>query len=123
MRIISHNFNPQKFEETSRFSSIFPAFLNDLNLNQYVDLLRIWENLRNTIHNNGVFNPPNGRDQIIVYRNQKFIFENGKQHPLTSWEMLIALVADLCEMMDSIVKSNEISSIQEILDPSTAQIR
>jgi len=119
MRIISLKLDSKRFPNDLTFSSLYKTLLSDLNLDQYVDLLRIWGYLRNTIHNNGVFLPLNGKDQIIEYHNNTFKFENGKQHTIIGWEMYAPLVDDLCEMVSSIVESKDITSIKEIPDTST----
>lgn len=121
MRIISLKLDSTKFPKGITFSSLHKTLLADLNLEQYVDLLRIWGYLRNTIHNNGIFLPFDGENQIIEYHNNTFKFENGKQHTIIGWEMYAILVDDLCEMVSSIVESKEISSIKEIPDTSTIQ--
>jgi len=118
MRIISLKLGSEKFPRTISFSSLYKSFLADLNMEQHIDLLRIWGNLRNTIHNNGIFLPFDGEDQIIKYHGNTFTFENGKQHDVIGWEMYALLVGDLCEMVSSIVESKEISSIKEIPDTS-----
>lgn len=119
MRIISQKLDSKKYGKNTNFSSLYTNFLTDLNLTQYIDFLRLWGFLRNTIHNNGVFLPYNGKDQIIKYHNTTFKFENGKQHPMAGWELYVSLVNDLCEMVYSIVESKEIISIKEIPDTST----
>lgn len=119
MRIIALKLNSKIFPKNISFSSLNKTFLEELNLDQYVNLLRIWGNLRNTIHNNGIFLPFNGKDQIIEYHNTKFKFENGKQHTIQGWKMYSLLVRDLTDMVTSIVDSDDVSAIKEIPDTST----
>jgi len=119
MRIISQRLDSSKYGKNTNFSSLYEDFLTDLNLTQYIDLLRLWGFLRNTIHNNGVFLPYNGEDQIVKFHGVTYKLENGKQHPMAGWEIYASLVGDLCEMVSSIVESKEIISIKEIPDSST----
>lgn len=121
LRIISLKLDSNRFPKNINFSSLYKTFLPDLNLERYVDLLKIWGYLRNTIHNNGIFLPFDGHDQIIQYHDITFKFENGKQHNVQGWEMYALLVGDFCEMITAIVESNKISSIKEIPDTSTVQ--
>jgi len=100
------------------FSTLYKRLLPDLSLEQYVDLLKIWSFLRNTVHNNGIFLPFDGENQIIEYRNQKFVFETGKQHNIIGWRMYFALIADLLGMVTSVVESKKISLMKEIPDTS-----
>jgi len=121
MRIISLKIDSVRFPKNINFSSLYKTFLADLNLEQYVNLLKIWGYLRNTIHNNGIFLPFDGQDQIIEYQGTTFKFENGKQHNVQRWEMLALLIGDFCEMVSHIIESEKVSSIKEIPDTSTIE--
>ena len=118
LRVISHKMDSERYTKNMAFSTLFKKLLPDLDLERYVNLLIIWSNLRNTVHTNGTFLPHNAQDQIIEYRNQKFVFENGKVHNIVGWEIYIALIVDLLGMVSSIVESKIIYQIKEIPDTS-----
>lgn len=118
LRIISHKLDSTKYPMNMPFSALFQKLLPDLDLKQYVNLLMIWSNLRNTVHNNGIFLSRNAEYLIIEYKNQKFVFENGKQHGIIGWNMYFELIIDLLKMVSSIIESKGISSIKKIPDTS-----
>ena len=55
LRVISHKLDSKRYLTRMAFSTLFKKLLFDLDLERYVNLLIIWSNLRNTVHNNGIF--------------------------------------------------------------------
>lgn len=80
-----------------------------------LDLLRL---VRNTIHNNGVYFDPQGRDVSLIWKGQTFDFKQTKPVDFVTWEFLIAASDSLREFLRKVVDDANLRSItQEITDP------
>ena len=61
--------------EHDRFSKVFKKIVNELKLNkEYIDIMTILSNIRNTVHNNGVFIDPRGENYKIEYKGYTYEF-------------------------------------------------
>ena len=61
------------------FQSLYRHVLKVTNLQHLEPLFEVLRNTRNTIHNNGFFVPPNGKDAAITYKGTAFAFQNRTQ--------------------------------------------
>jgi hypothetical protein len=86
---------------------------NKFNLPNYIPLLDLWRNMRNTIHNNGKFYPDNQQDCEVQYKGSKYKFEVGKVSQFLTWDLLLNLIPDTKDMLINIVNSSTLVSISK----------
>lgn len=120
VRILAGVYSPKMFSSlTIRFSSIYPKFLKELNLDPFIPLIQIWSNIRNSVHNDGMFIPPKPNNQDIVYDGDTYLFRVGKPIIHTGWKDLCELSYELGKATYQIVTSTKISSISFIEEPGS----
>ena len=103
---------------TAEIQSIYSWLLNKLDLQKYETLLELFRLVRNTMHNNGIFTPKNGKDVTINYKERDFEFKAGEQIFFVTFDFLILLSYDLRDMLVDIVKSPKMSAFEHIEDPT-----
>ena len=80
-----------------------------------LDLLRL---VRNTIHNNGVYFHPSGKDASITWTGETFEFKQGAPVDFVTWEFLIRVSEALRKLLREIVVDGNLKAISmEITDP------
>ncbi len=79
---------------------------------EWVDFMR---NIRNIIHNNGVFNPIDGKSRILTYKENEYKFIPGKTLDFVTWPLLLDLVNDFRELMFQIGIDENIMTIPETI--------
>lgn len=63
--------------QTDNFTTIFRKLIQEFNMNtEYIKVFSILTNIRNTIHNNGVFVDHNERNYRIEYKSYTYIFNH-----------------------------------------------
>ena len=83
---------------------------------QWLNLIR---NIRNTIHNNGVFSPVNGKELVLDYKEKSYRFIPGKIVDFVSWYLLLDLADDLRNLLFQLSNNEKIKTAEEpIIDPS-----
>ncbi|MFH1982466.1 MAG: hypothetical protein ABIL58_11525 [Pseudomonadota bacterium] len=98
----------------ANFSSICDYTLNQLDRKQYKRIFTFHRLIRNTIHTNGVYSPPNRQNQTIEYRGKPYLFEDGKLIRFFDFELLLALISDYNTAIYDIVMHNDIKSNDHI---------
>ncbi len=94
------------------FNSVYVWLLSRLNLKTYEDLFDFYRLIRNTIHNNGVFQPTNGKARNIVFRGvTSYSFVPGKKLDFVKYYLLLEMAADLAEAMKAIILSPEVLNL------------
>lgn len=79
--------------------------------NNSKDFIELFQNIRNTMHNNGFhFN----KNEKIIYKEKLYIFENGKPIDFISLEFLRLLFNDTNTLLTAIINSNNIKNIEKI---------
>lgn len=78
---------------------------------QFLDLYR---EVRNTLHNNGIFYRADGRNVTVTWRGTQYEFVHGQAPAFLSWELDIALVRELVHLNDEIVRSETIAALPVI---------
>jgi|APSaa5957512535_1039671.scaffolds.fasta_scaffold34428_3 hypothetical protein len=103
------------------FSKIYPKLLKELELEKFIPLLQIWSNIRNSIHNDGMFVPPKSKakDEDIVYDNNTYMFRIGKPVIYGGWKDLCELSYELGKATHQIITSPKIASIPFIEEPGS----
>ena len=79
---------------------------------EWVDFMR---NIRNIIHNNGVFNPNDGKSRTLIYKDKEYNFVTGKTLDFVSWPLLLDIVNDFRELMFQISIDENIMNIPETI--------
>jgi len=122
IRILAHKFSSEMFPDpTIMFSKIYPKFLKKLELEKFIPLLDIWSNIRNSIHNDGMFIPPKSKakDVDIPYDGETYMFRVGKPIIYAGWKDLCELSYELGKVTNQIITSSKISSIPVIEEPGS----
>lgn len=81
------------------------------NPSAFLDLFRVF---RNTLHNNGAFYPPNGRDQEIIWQGKTYQFKYASIPSFYGWEFNIMLLKDLVSLNHSIMLCALIAQLPSI---------
>src|SRR5690606_2638627 len=87
-------------------------------LGQALELLTLLRLVRNSIHNNGIFQPESGRSEQVTFRGQEYRFRVGSLIDFVSWKLLVDLADDLGLLFGRLVRDPALSSIESIPDPS-----
>ena len=102
---------------TAEFKSIYSWLLRRLNLQSHEDLLDLLRLIRNTIHNNGVYFHKSGITESVTYKGTVYNFNIGIPVNFVTWTFIFEVMKNVEDLIIDVVKSNEISSINQIIDP------
>lgn len=118
IRIIIQTYNAQKYEELQRsFTKLIKWFMKDLNRENPLPVFRVFTNIRNSMHSNGLFNPINQKNEEITYLDKKFIFELGKPIPYGGWTDIFSILKITMMEFYLIVNHDKIKSIKFVKEP------
>jgi hypothetical protein len=81
------------------------------NPSAFLDLYRIF---RNTLHNNGAFYPPSGRDQEITWRGTTYHFQYATVPGFYGWEFNLLLLRELVSLNHAIMSSDPIAQLPDV---------
>ena len=97
------------------FKNIYEHLLskNNFNLPNYIPLLDLWRNMRNTIHNNGKFYPDNQKDCDVPYQGTIYKFEVGKVPQFLTWDLLLNIIPHTKDMLLSVVNSSSLAGMSK----------
>jgi hypothetical protein len=111
---------PTKGEPGRRdFNTIYEDILKELQLDRYLDLMKILRKVRNALtHQNGIHD--RGDDQVIWRNTITITFTKGKpvDYGGEVWEVLPSLLQGIVDMLKDVVNSNKILQENQIIDPS-----
>ena len=99
-----------------KFYDVYKKLLHELNLDHYIDLLRLASNIRNSYHNNGIYTL---EDDVISWKNSTYYFHKGKNIELN----ICYTFTDILEMLERVVKSDTICHRRDITDTSSSYTR
>lgn len=98
--------------KSENFKQIYSHVLKVSNLQHYEPLFDILRVTRNTIHNNGYFVPPNGKDVTLNYKGDVFEFKNRLQIQFADERFVLEwLPLNLAEAVSNLVTSEPVSLI------------
>ncbi|SRR5258706_1165011 len=118
-RIFTKALNPSACSNgTAEFKSIYEFIFKQLGLQQLVTLLDLLRNIRNTIHNNGLFFPPKGQNQTVIYNGTVYHFEVGQLTHFVTTEFLIEILPDLLSLTEAVVEASPLKDIDHIREIS-----
>ncbi len=102
----------------AEFKSIYASLFKKTSLQKHEELFDLFRNIRNTMHNNGLFYPLNGKNQTIKFQNREFIFEVGKHCNFVDTELIVQLSANLIVAIKDLVESKEFTDLKLIPEES-----
>jgi hypothetical protein len=102
---------------TAEFKGIYSCLLTRLGLNKWEVLLDLLRNIRNTIHNNGVYFHRSGRNETVSYNGNTYSFDIGKPVDFVTWDFLLDLLNDIDKMFVEVVSHRDVVAISMIIDP------
>ena len=122
-RVYLNDLDPEAYARNqSRTREIMRLLLKERLSHEYaphfevVDLLR---NLRNTLHNNGMFYPPDGRSLSFTFRGLSHAFVPGQRVNFVTWELVIDLADTMRSISFQLARDEKIGSVPGVLaDPS-----
>lgn len=100
-----------------RWKNIYQALLARLGLPQYEPLLDLLRLIRNSLHNNGIYRPPSGKNQEVEWDGEKYEFVDGQAIDFATFELLCEIAQDLGDMLRQVMERNEVQKISGIDDP------
>lgn len=102
----------------AEYKSIYDWLLKKLNLQtSNTELLDLLRNIRNTMHNNGLFYPTNGQNQSVTFRGSSYNFVFASANTFVTTELIVSLIPDLLDLVNKVVQTEpllDILHIQEI---------
>lgn len=99
---------------TARFKSIYECLfrskLSSVPANgcELLDLLR---EIRNTVHNNGVYFNRCGQDLSVIYKGDTYDFRHRQKVDFLTWDLLICLYRDTCDLLYKVVTDSVVTGI------------
>lgn len=104
------------------FKKIYDTLFERIGLQKYVPLLDLFRHVRNTIHNNGIFMPADGKNQEIKYKGRVYNFYDGKVQLNTSWSDILFILDETIGMMKELLDNSEIDEKTDMIDPFSSQV-
>lgn len=92
------------------FASICDRILEETDLKEFGPLFRIVRNIRNTVHNNGVFLPDDDQDDVVQHKGVTFEFRRGLAVRLP-FRSTVAIAHELEWAMYRIVESAPVATL------------
>ena len=108
IRIIAESYDLKKYNKDTRFSNICKWFLPDVNLKEQISIIKLFSNIRNTLHSNGIFNQPSQRDEKIIYQDKTFEFKIGKPIVYGDWYNLFSMTKVITKSFYTMIENPKI---------------
>jgi len=98
------------------YKTLFQATLSTGEAQRYIELYDFLRTLRNTIHNNAVYSPVNGKSATYSVHGRVYSFSVGKRVDLFSWDNMCDWLGPIRESLESILTSPKVEAIGHISD-------
>lgn len=119
-RIIIQKIDPIYYEKNkTHFSRMAEKVLNDFKIPEEYQLVKHFSNLRNSMHSNGFFEPPNSKDQTIHYKNKTFVYKVGEPVQYAGWTDLISISKLIHYLFFEIINHTLAQNILFIKEPAS----
>jgi hypothetical protein len=82
-------------------------------------LIELLQEIRNSIHNSGIFYSYSQQDKEIIYKGTTYKFSHGYPINFASWPFTQAIILDLVKVVGKILKHELITEVERIEDPVT----
>jgi hypothetical protein len=92
----------------SAFSNIFTSLLSEIDNTEWIPYLVFATDLRNCLHNNGVFYPLSGKNKVHKFMNQKYTLEVEKPVDFVTPDFLFGFYEQFLLLIDTIVSNDKI---------------
>ena len=103
-------------EPPNKFHKVYEELLDEFNLGEYKDLIKLASYIRNTLHNNGVHTL---NDDTASWKSLRIRFDKGKKVELgDTWYLLTTITRGLLQMLKRFVRSKLILKKEIIIDTS-----
>lgn len=118
MRIIMQTYDVKKYEELQySFVKLIKWFIKDLGRENPLPVFKVFTNIRNSMHSNGLFNPINQKNEEISYQDKKFVFEVGKPIPYGGWTDIFSILKIVIIEFFLMVNNEKIKQIEFVKEP------
>lgn len=114
LRRIAEALDPAFASPKIPISRISKYLCTELTLDKYITLFDLAHTTRNSIHNNGVFRPPDGKPKQISWKDRTYDLSPDDPLDFVSWEFVCEHIGDLTEAMCCIMCSPEISRLSDV---------
>src|SRR5712692_4256524 len=122
-RLFIRAVDPAFLTKTTEFANIYRSLFKRLGLQRrgFEELLDLLREIRNTVHNNGVYFPsnPNRQNIAIPYKGQTYHFDIGKGTTFGLWTFYFSLVPDITQMLVDVVEAPEVATLPQLDDTFT----
>lgn len=98
------------------YTTLFRAALAPEVALGHINLFAFLSTLRNTIHNNGVYYPPNHQDASFEIGGRTYIFRDGQTVDAFGWDHMIAYLPHIRAALADLLRSPKVATVPEILD-------
>lgn len=98
---------------TANFQSVYTTLLKRLSMPipDATELLDLWREVRNVVHNNGVyFNTKGDTDKTIVYKGRTYNLRHGKKVDFVDWGMCFRTAFDVRSLLLAMVNDEVIKN-------------
>lgn len=120
LRVIIQKIEPDYYEKNkTKFSKMAKKILIDFKLPEENQLMIHFSILRNSMHSNGIFDPPNAENKIIKYKRKKFIYEVGKPVQYAGWTDLLSISKLIHYLFFDIINHTIAQNISFIKEPAS----
>ncbi len=102
---------------TAGFESVYRWLLRRLDLHRWEPMMDLWCCVRNSVHNNGVFLPPSGKDRVVTFDGAEYAFNVGTLVDCAGWDTIATIVGQTHRLLGDVVRSVSIASIPAIPEP------
>ncbi|MBF8265289.1 MAG: hypothetical protein HW384_1153 [Dehalococcoidia bacterium] len=107
--------DPVKYNECqTNWPGLYNFLLKETGLTKYCPLFKLIAHTRNTIHNNGVFRPPNGKDVDIEWEGKMFQFCVDRRIRWFTHDTLRQFIIWLNQVMLDIMLSETVGTVPKI---------
>lgn len=116
---IKTNKNRPFLDGNEGFYFISKGFFEDylsLTVKEY-EVIHIYSEIRNTLHNSGFYFPHDGKDKTLRFKGEDYVFKNKAPVNFLDNNLYQALINALVDLISITLKHNKIKDIKEILDP------
>lgn len=118
VRIIVQIYNPEQYEKLQySFDKLISWFMKNMGISEQYSIIRVFANIRNSMHSNGLFNPFNQQNEPITYQDKEFSFEVGKPIEYGGWTDLFSITKIAVLVFEKIVENAHIKNIEYIKEP------
>ncbi len=100
---------------TAGFQSIYECLFRSKLSSEPADgceLLHLLREIRNTVHNNGVYFNLRGQDLSVTYKRDAYDFRHGQRFEFQAWDVSISLYQDVCDLLYSVATDSVVTDIQ-----------